>query len=141
MQTMQTINKYYAVETMCGHVGRNKFIRITFPIWAESGKKAAAIAKQMPRVKKHQKDVILDVKRISEKEYYEILEINKDDPYLHIHCIQDQRRYCPAIANRIETIQNDSEAYRAVEEKRTSKKQFYDEKKRIRNERGTSLKL
>ena len=85
--------KYYRVLTKCGHVGRNGYVPIQFAIVAETGKEAAKIARDMPRVKHHHKDAILKVEEISKSIYKEIREINANDPYLHCHSIQEQRQF------------------------------------------------
>ena len=92
--------KYYRVLTKCGHVGRNGYVPIQFAIVAETGKEAAKIARDMPRVKHHHKDAILKVEEISKSIYKEIREINANDPYLHCHSIQEQNEICD-LADRI----------------------------------------
>ena len=42
--------RYFAVETKCGHVGKNKCIYIWFAVKAENGKQAAARAREYKRV-------------------------------------------------------------------------------------------
>lgn len=94
--------KYYIVSTKCGHVGRNKYIMVDFAIKAETAKDAAQIAKRLPRVKKHWKDVVSKVKEVTREVFYEqILENNKDN-YLKSRCIQDQRQMCQHIEERVQ---------------------------------------
>lgn len=83
-------NKYYCVETKCGHVGRKNYIQIAFPICAQSKKEASEIARQIPRVKHDHKDAIISCKEINESEYYELLRKNKEDPYLQCNSRREQ---------------------------------------------------
>ncbi len=87
-------SKYYAVTTMCGHVGRNCYVEKTFPIMAANGKEAAEIGRWIPRVKHHNKHAILDVKEITENEFGELQEANNEDPYFFCKNKQEQKLYC-----------------------------------------------
>lgn len=91
---------YYAVTAMCGHVGRNNYIAITFPINAEDGKEAAEIARWIPRVKHHVKEAILDVRKINFEEYQKLSKINNSDYYLKACSRQEQNLYCDDIEER-----------------------------------------
>lgn len=93
--------KFYAVEAKCGHVGRHHCIVITFPVKAKTGKKAAEIARMIPRVKHNHKDAILSVTRISKEEYLLLLEENHNDEYLHCKNIQQQKENCADLSSRI----------------------------------------
>lgn len=92
--------KYYSVKAKCGHVGRSNYILIDFPIIANSKKEAAQKVKELPRVKRNRKDVILGVDEIDKETYIEMKCINKD-LYLTCHSIQEQRMYCPNIYERV----------------------------------------
>lgn len=83
-------NKFFKVTCKCGHVGRNHFVRISFPIIAQNAKDAAGIARYIARVKHDHKDAILDCVEISKEEYAEILEANGNDPYLRCSNPQEQ---------------------------------------------------
>lgn len=72
----------YAVTTKCGHVKRRRYMKITFPIIAETKKEASEIGRYSPRVKHDHKDAVLDVRQINKKEYDKLEEINSNDPYL-----------------------------------------------------------
>lgn len=74
---------YYLVETKCGHVGSFAYIPIKFPIIAESGRDAARLAREIPRVKHHNKFAITSVRKVTLDEYEQQVEINKYDPYLN----------------------------------------------------------
>lgn len=85
------MNNYYAVVCKCGHVGKNNYILITFPIIASNKKEAARIARDIPRCKHHHKDCIREVTEVSRDAYLEIINKNNNDPYLKCKCIQEQR--------------------------------------------------
>ena len=82
--------KFFRVTCKCGHVGRQFFVRIDFPINADSGKEAAAIARQLPRVKHDHKDAILNCVEIDYEEYQILQKINNNDPYLKCKNPQEQ---------------------------------------------------
>ena len=86
---METKN-YYEVIAKCGHVGKKHYIPVKFAVVAESGKEAAKKVRQFPRVKHNHKDAILDVRCITLEEFFEIKEINENDPYLKCHSRQEQ---------------------------------------------------
>ena len=77
------MKKYFSVETKCGHVGRLNCVWIKFAICAESAKEAAAIARQIARVKHHHKNAIKEVVEITVDEFCKLKAINDTDPYLH----------------------------------------------------------
>lgn len=86
--------EHYAVTAQFGHVGRGKYIPKTIPVYAENGREAAEKVRWMPRVKHHRKDAIIDVRNISEEEYLELKEINKNDPYFKVGSKQEQEKLC-----------------------------------------------
>ena len=98
---MKQNTKFYKVTAKCGHVGKHYYLPIEFAIYAENGKMAAKIARNKSRVKHHQKDAILNVKEIDYLEYLELLEQNKNNPYLNSHSIQEQRNKCKDLPNQI----------------------------------------
>ena len=83
-------SRFYKVTCKCGHVGKGHFIRIDFPVMAENGRVAAAIAREIPRVKHHHKDAILACREITQDEYEALQEKNKYDPYLRCENPQEQ---------------------------------------------------
>lgn len=83
-------NKYFKVTCKCGHVGKEFFIAIDFPIVAQNRKDASAIARYIPRVKHHHKDAIIDCKEITKEEFYTIKNQNKSNPYLRCSNVQEQ---------------------------------------------------
>ncbi|MCH5157347.1 MAG: hypothetical protein J1G02_05695 [Clostridiales bacterium] len=84
---------YYKVRAKCGHVGRNHYIEKQFYVEASSGKEAALKVRYFPRVKHHHKDAILYVKQISQNEFCEGVEINKDDYYFKVTNSTEQRLF------------------------------------------------
>lgn len=127
--------KYFAVTVKLGHVGKNKCIIKTVPIEAESGKDAAYQARWMPRVKHHDKRVIINVKEI-DLEAYLILLIEKGlDPYFQCKNIQEQRNECEGIEDEIQYMEEDEIDYENREKTRKSKVNFKNKKnKTVRNE-------
>ena len=114
---MKNQEKYYSVITKCGHVGKRNYIPIKFAIIAESGKEAAKIARQFPRVKHNHKDAILEVKEIDFSEYLEIIELNCNDPYLKCRSKYEQNM----IENFYERLKYDSHNEKIVYDKNERK--------------------
>jgi len=73
----------YAVLCKCGHVGRDRYMPIWFPVIASSKREAAEIAREIPRVKHGHKDAIQELKQICLNEYLDLERRNREDPYLH----------------------------------------------------------
>lgn len=84
-------SKFYRVTCKCGHCGRRYFIRIDFPVNADTAKEAAEIARNIPRVKHDHKFAILDCREIDYEEYCILQKINSRDPYLKVKNRQEQR--------------------------------------------------
>ena len=97
---MENSINFYEVVTKCGHVGRSYYIPITFGVSAENGKEAAAVARDIGRVKHDHKDAILSVKQIDEDRYWEIIEENNNDPYITCKSKHDQKRILDSIMYR-----------------------------------------
>lgn len=87
-----TQEKFYKVTAMCGHVSRNRYIPIDFPVKAESRKEASAKTRRFPRVKHHKKFAILNCVEITKEEYEKLQKINNEDQYLKCKSIQEQRK-------------------------------------------------
>ena len=122
--------RYFMVTAKCGHVGKDFYIPIDFPIRADSAKEAAAAARSLPRVKHHHKDAILSVTEVSYADYEDLRYVNSFDPYLHCRCIQDQRAEYDAVYNRIV-----EEARPERRAKEISERPIFSGKERIRNAR------
>ncbi len=84
------MTKYFKVVAKCGHVGRKKYVPITFAVKAKNGKEAAEIARWIPRVKHQHSDAILDCEKISYEEFQEINKKNELDDYLKCKNVQQQ---------------------------------------------------
>lgn len=86
--------KKYAVTAKCGHVGKGKYIPITFAVNANNSKEAAAKVRLYARVKHDHKDAIISVVEISFEEFKNLRDINSKNPYLFSKNVQEQRIYC-----------------------------------------------
>lgn len=84
--------KYFKVKAKCGHVRRGKYILMDFYVKAESGKAAAAIVRQRPRVKHDWKDAIESVDEINEEEYLNGREQMQKNLYFSVTNSSEQRR-------------------------------------------------
>ena len=123
--------RYFMVTAKCGHVGKDFYIPIDFPVRADSAKEAAAAARSLPRVKHHHKDAILSVTEVSYADYEDLRYVNSFDPYLHCRCIQDQRMEYDAVYSRIrEEVRDERRPARTC-----SVRPIYSGKERIRNAR------
>ena len=98
---IQMKSKFFRVTCKCGHVGRQFFVRVDFPVNADSGKEAAEIARSIPRVKHDHKDAILNCVEIDYEEYQIIQKINNNDPYLKCKNPQEQS-HIYGFADRLE---------------------------------------
>ena len=77
--------KYYKVIAKCGHVGKNKYIEITFPVVAENAKKAAKKIMNHSKVKKQLKNAISSVEEISYDLYLNLKSYYLNDDYVGSH--------------------------------------------------------
>lgn len=84
--------KYFRVTAKCGHVGKNKYIPVEFPIQAKDRKEAAKIARNIPRVKHDHKDAILECVEISYEEWEILQFINNNDKYLKCNRRSEQKK-------------------------------------------------
>ncbi len=104
--------KYYIVTAKCGHVGRDYYIPIDFPIRAESRTEAAKVARYIPRVKHHHKDAILNCREVSFEEYKAVRETNKTDTYLLCHSSSEQKFLCDIEDRVIKETKNETQLNR-----------------------------
>ena len=123
--------RYFMVTAKCGHVGRDYYIPIDFPVRADSAKEAAAAARSLPRVKHHHKDAILSVQEVDYYGYADVCYVNSFDPYLQCSNIQEQRQEFDAIYYRI--MEEDKREPRSKRE--LPEKPVFNGKERIRNVR------
>lgn len=91
---------YYLVTAKCGHVGRQRYIPITFAITADNGKEAAKITRNIARVKHDHKDAILNVVKVSKEVYLNQMVENESDPYLGFKSRYQQNKYKEEIMSR-----------------------------------------
>ena len=87
---MERAFQFFIVDAVCGHVGRENGIVKSFAITAGSRKEAAAVCRDMPRVKHHFKYAIRNVRQVSLEEYVIQYTKNAFDPYLTSSNIQEQ---------------------------------------------------
>ena len=66
--------RYYIVVAKCGHVGKGKYIDVSFPVVANTGKEAANLILCRSKVKKQLKNAITNVFEVSEDIYNLYLE-------------------------------------------------------------------
>ena len=122
-----TQKKYYIVTAKCGHVGRDKYIPISFPVIATSKSEAATIVRNKARVKHDHKNAILSVEEV-DKEAYDIQQFcNAHDPYLMVRSKHEQNKIMSLIYFR---LQNDSHLV-TKEKKNKRMSAHYKWKKRL----------
>ena len=129
---MEKKMNYYLVRTKCGHVGKNHYVEITFPIKAETGKDAARIARQIPRVKHHHWDAIIDCRKVAREEYEKQVRINNNDPYLQIKSKQEQKQIEDLIKDRMITDNHQKEL--ASQKKKSSKPNLKYQKRKYEDD-------
>ena len=93
--------KYYEIKAKTGHVGRNNFYVATFYVYGINGREAAEFVRKLPRVKHHDKQAILSVKEISQRDYKAGKEKTRRDPFFFCHSIQEQRILCSDLNDRV----------------------------------------
>ena len=118
----------YEVVAKCGHVGKNYFVEKSFAVKAETRKEAAAIARQIPRVKHHHTDAIRSVREINLERFNEIIKVNSEDPYFFCHNIQEQRDACVLDLHEERHYERELKKYEYLDYK-----PVYYGKKRIKN--------
>ena len=92
---------YYLVSCKCAHVGRNYYMPIEFPVYAENGREAAAKARNLPRVKRHHKDAILNCIKVDYDTYLNQIDINNHDVYLLCKSRHEQNQIMSQIKSRL----------------------------------------
>lgn len=131
------MENYFAVETKCGHVGKNKCIYIWFAVKAEDGKEAAAKARGYKRVKHHHKDAIRQVRKITFAEYVQLMLTNSNDQYLRCKNIQQQRK----LDNLEERIEADEFLLSKQNKASTGRDTSYSLKKKAIQERDAIRRI
>lgn len=92
---------YFLVLCKCGHVGRRFYMPICFPVEAKDRKEAAAIARQIPRVKHDHKDAILFCNETDYEGFLEQSRINDNDPYLLCKSRHEQNKIMKLLEPRL----------------------------------------
>jgi len=124
--------KYFLVTAKCGHVRRGNYIPITFAVRAENGKQAAAIARELPRVKHDHPDAILSVTEVTVEEYARQRKVNEYDPYLCVSTRKDHNSVLGLFEHRILPENRTAAPGHKTE---ISKMRIYSSKEKIRHPR------
>ena len=93
--------KYFMVTAKFGHVGRNNYFKGFLFLKANTGKEAARIARNCPRVKHGQKDAIIGVQEIDFLSFENGRKANHSIHYYTCKNIQEQKMYYFEIENNI----------------------------------------
>ena len=124
---------FYKVTTKCGHVGKQYFVEIDFPVYAENAKEAAKIARSLPRVKHNHKDAIRNVQEISKQEFIELKRKNNEDQYLMCSSKQEQNQLCDDLLDRLITETHKNKYF----QEKTRDKKVVDYKRQKNNLRNS----
>ena len=103
--------KYYEVIAKCGHVGKKHYVPVKFAVIAEDGKEAAKMVRDFPRVKHNHKDAILNVNKIDYERFQEIVEMNRNDPYLKCHSRKEQKLIVNVAERMVADLHNVKQAF------------------------------
>lgn len=101
--------KYYKVIAKCGHVGMSRYYAGAFYIAADTGKEAAKIVRNRPRVKHEQKDAILELTQISHDDYTQGKLETRSNPYFHATSRYERCLHWDAIADCVFSEIDDSD--------------------------------
>ena len=120
---------YFEVLAKCGHVGKGRYVKKTFPVEANTAAEAAAIVRYLPRVKHDHKDAIIRIKEIDVTRRNEIIAMNGQDPYFRCNNIQEQRKLCP----HMEVFKEEEKEHTVSSKKEEHSKPVYYCKQQLRN--------
>jgi len=84
--------EFFEVTAKCGHVGRGQYYEGRFFVRADSGRMAAALVRQKPRVKRDHKDAIQSVVKIDYAEFKAGQATYCANPYFSCCSIQIRRK-------------------------------------------------
>jgi len=101
--------KYYKVIAKCGHVGMSRYYAGAFYIAADTGKEAAKIVRNRPRVKHGHTDAILELMEISHDDYTLGKLETRANPYFHATSNYEQCLHWDAIADCVFSEIDDSD--------------------------------
>lgn len=118
--------KYFMVTAKCGHVGKNNYYKGNLYIKAESGKEAARIARDVPRVKHDRKDAILDVQEIDFESFETGRLSNHKIHYYTCENRQEQNAYLYEIEDSIYEEENFSDDIKKKYRKNHSLNKIYN---------------
>lgn len=121
---------FFEVVCRCGHVGNGKYVLKPFAVIADSAKTAARIARDIPRVKHHNKHAIESVVEIDADRFNEICYQNSMDPYFRCRNKKEQKSACDLeilIDDRFTNVEDASDSI--------SRKAIYSGKTKIKNPR------
>lgn len=86
--------RFFIATAVCGHVGKGWGVDKDFAIKAKNKKEAAAIARQIPRVKHDYKKAIRNVWEVTFEEYINQKQVNDNDPFFKISNSSEQAAVC-----------------------------------------------
>lgn len=115
------MKKFFEVQAKCGHVGRGHFFKGTFYINAHSASEAAAVVRNMPRVKHDRKDAIISVNEISKRQFEKGREERSENPYYSCVNVQEQRANIDKISIFIEEEDRFEPNLQEMKEKRQAR--------------------
>ena len=121
-------NNYYLVQVKGGHVGRNKYMPVTFAIRDNSAKSAAERARLIGRTKHHHRFAILSVEETTPDKFYAQVNLNKIDPYFNVRSKREQKAFNDVIMPRVRC----EEAEPDYKSEAVSKRALYSKKEKIR---------
>jgi len=122
----------YEVVCRCGHVGNGKYVLKSFAVCGKDAKDAARRAREIPRVKHHNKHAIESVKQIDEYRFCEIQYANEMDPYFACRNKREQWAVCD-LNVFVDDAMVELEVKRSNDSR--SKKTLYSGKTKIKNPR------
>lgn len=108
---------YYLVKAKCGHVGKEKYYEVDFPIKALSKSDAAQICKRKPKVKKHLKDAISSVIEISYEEFKDSFEKFQQNDYVKAHTKNEILEYIELAQSLVHTPTRRKHSFASREER------------------------
>jgi hypothetical protein len=94
---MQNEKRYFLVCCKCGHVGRDNFIRMVFPVRASDVHEAAVLGRLRPGVKHDHPDAVLWVREVEREDFLTARKELKADIYW-----QGARNHLALLADRLE---------------------------------------
>ena len=123
---------YYFVIAKCGHVGKEKYIDVIFPIMAETKKEASQMVLLKPKVKKQLSNAISSIFEVSKEEFDKQININKEDIYIHSHCKQEIKEILNS--DKVQILPKKKQYKNSFEfNSKIDKVNYYNKKEKIKN--------